>query len=230
MHERYAARRAAFEASFRTASPDEATRRRYTSPSGNFSLDTAEYAVPSSNWRYSRGVVSAVNDEVVIADVHRNYLQFWHTWAHHANGREYLLCGEDYQGQTIVDLTRRRTTTYFPDAGFSGAGFCWVAAYPSPDCTLLAIDGCYWACPYEIVVVDFREPESLPYAEIARFPGAWEWKGWIDSATLEYVVSVDVRKTDNVPYDSLPETEQAQLDQDWRLIETVHQLRRFTIP
>ena len=54
----------------------------------------------------------------------------------------------------MVNLTRRLTHTYFPEEAYNGGGFCWAAAYPSPDCSLLAVDGCYWGAPYEVVLYE----------------------------------------------------------------------------
>jgi hypothetical protein len=74
--------------------------------------------------------------------VKRNFGHFWHSWIEHADGNEYLLCGEDYQGYSVINLTAGRCTAYFPEEGYKGRGFCWTAAFPSPDRRVLAVDGC----------------------------------------------------------------------------------------
>jgi hypothetical protein len=56
-----------------------------------------------------------------------------------------------------------------------------VAVYPSPDGLVLAVDGCYWACPYEIVFFDFANPASLPLPEIDRCEEVTDPViGWVD--------------------------------------------------
>jgi hypothetical protein len=230
MNERYEQRRADFEHRFRSAVVDPATIERSTSPSGLYDLETAEYVIAGQAARYSRGRLSSVKDGALLADVKRNYSQFWHAWIAHANGSEYLLCGEDYQGQTVVNLTLRAVHNVFPESGHSGDGFCWVAAYPSPDTSLLAVDGCYWGCPYEIVIMDFRTPDQLPYKEIGRFPEIWEWNGWLDNETFEYTRRVDVRKSDGTPCEVLSEAEIEELQGEASGIESRRQLRRFRVP
>jgi len=230
MDDRYRQRRVEIESLFRQATPDTSTRVTSLSPSGDYQLEVLEYVIRNEAWRYSRGKVVRLKDDAGIADIKRNYSQFWSTWVQHANGAEYLLCGEDYQGQTVVNLSTQATLSHFPEEGYNGAGFCWTGAYPSPSSQLLAVDGCYWACPYELVIFDFSDPDQLPYPEIARFPAPWEWKGWIDNESFEYMSAVDVRKSDGTPYDALPQAEQETLDRDWSQIETRRELRRFSVP
>lgn len=227
--ERYAKWRAEVEAGFATRSADDSSRKTETSPSGLYALEMVEYTAGPGRWRYSRGQVRNIADRSVIADIRRNYGLFWRTWAQHANGFEYLLCGEDYQGQTVVNLSKRSVTSYFPEEGYSGGAFCWAAAYPSPSSKFLAVEGCYWACPYELLVFDFGHPDQLPYAEIARFPNLSEWNGWLDDHTFEYIVAADVRKSDGTPYDELSEAEQSVCDNDWSSIETRLEIRRVSL-
>ncbi len=89
------------------------------------------------------------------------------------------------EGQTVIDLSSGQV------AGFSSPDdpFIWTEFHPSPDKTRLAVIGCYWACPFQITVYDFREPMNLPLPTIAEFmlPGNnAKFKEWIsaDSFTL----------------------------------------------
>jgi hypothetical protein len=142
---------------------------------------------------------------------------------------EYLLYGEDYQGYSIVNLTKEMYHVFFPESGYKGFGFCWTAVYPSPDNLVLAVDGCYWACSYELVLYDFRNPEELPYRELARVEGLDGCVGWLNNDTYVLKREVEFRKSDGVPYDSLTEAEQEILDNDQSLVdyrsETLHYKR-----
>lgn len=229
MNDRYRQQRVEIESLFREATPDPSTRVTSLSPSECYQIEVVECAIRGESWLYSRGTVVRLADGAVIADIKRNYSQFWSTWVQHANGSEYLLCGEDYQGQTVVNLNTQVTHSYFPEEGYSGAGFCWTAAYPSPNSQLLAVDGCYWGCPYELVVFDFSNPDQLPYPEIARLPALWEWKGWIDSESFEYISAFDARKADGTPYDAPSQAEQEMLDHDPSEMETRRELRRLSV-
>lgn len=93
-------------------------------------------------------------------------------------GRDDLLRPEDLQGQTVVGLAEGRVE------GFTSEDdpFIWTQFHPSPDALLVAIVGCYWACPYEVVVYDFRRPMSLPLPVVARFAlpdSDSEFNSWI---------------------------------------------------
>lgn len=105
-----------------------------------------------------------------------------------------MLCGEDYQGYSVIQCKSGRVEIYFPDEGFDGGGFCWAAVHPSPDGLTLAVEGCYWACPYEIVFYDFTDPMVLPLKELARIDDFDEVIGWDNKSTFSYTVSEDSRE------------------------------------
>lgn len=194
------------------------TEKSAVSPCGKYSLETCQYTTGPNTWNVSRGLVRLASGEL-IADVKRNYGHFWHAWVEHPNGRDYLLCGEDYQGYTVVDLTTAESIVYFPDAGFDGVGFCWTAVYPSPDRLVLAVDGCFWACPYEVVLFDFRKPAQLPLREMARMDNLTDCEGWSDNDTFVFSREVEFRKSDGAAYESLPSEEQDRLDADPELTD-----------
>lgn len=212
MDNEYAQRRLEIESRFKRHRRDRQKTKSSVSPSGNFHLTIDTYSTGKNTWAYTRGRVRRVGSRKIIADVKRNYTHFWHSWIQHANGCEYLLCGEDYQGQTIVNLTTGQTHTCFPKAGHTGFGFCWTAAFPSADSTILAVDGCYWACPYEIVFFDFTKPDELPYQEFLRVGDLTECDGWLDNNHFKLTREIEIRKADGRPYEELSEPEQDELD------------------
>jgi hypothetical protein len=219
--ERYRERRRTIESFFSLENRVPDSVQVSDSPSGTFRLETCHYSTGQKTWNYSRGIVKRIDDDTIIADVKRNFGHFWHTWVGHADGNEYLLCGEDYQGYSIVNLTAGTCKTFFPEEGYKGRGFCWTAAYPSPDTFVLAVDGCYWACPYDVVFYDFRKPEDLPLGELLRVSNVVDrCEGWTDNETFVLTREVEVRKSDNSPYEALDEVEQAELDADPSLVET----------
>lgn len=66
----------------------------------------------------------------------------------------------------------------------------------------------FWACPYEIVFYDFREPDNLPYKELGRVSDITDSEGWIDNETFAISREIEIRKSDEVPYEQLSEEEQ----------------------
>jgi hypothetical protein len=130
----------------------------HTSPSGRFRLEIRTYRTRPDCWCYSRGTVIRVADGAVVADVCRNYSNF-HCSFVTKDGREHLVAGRSYMGQTIVDLDRAEewNDPKHPD-GYDGMEFCWAASLLSPDGRTLLVDGCHWACPYEYRFYDFTDP------------------------------------------------------------------------
>jgi hypothetical protein len=194
----YAEHRLEVLATFATAQPIADSSKQFVSGSGLYRLETQEFQT-HTGWAYSLGVVTRVGADTPtarvgadtstarvgadtpIAEIKRNYGHFWHAWVQHPNGKEYLLCGEDYQGYNVICLETGENRVYFPESGLQGRGFCWAAVHPSPDGLVLAVDGCYWACPYELVFVDFSDPLALPLPELARFEDLKDTSGWQDN-------------------------------------------------
>lgn len=192
--DRYAKWRAEILSKFESKHRVEADTVFHVSSSGRFSLEVQTYSSGTNSWDYSRGVVRAISGGQTVADVKRNYGIFWHTWVTLPTGHEYLLCGEDYQGYSVVALDEKRWEVHFPDEAFTGGGFCWAAAHPSPDGSLLAVDGCYWACPYELVVFDFSKPMALPLVEVARIADYGDFVAWTSNDAFDYVTDFETDK------------------------------------
>jgi hypothetical protein len=154
------------------------------SPCGYYQLEIAEYII-TANIDASVAVITRTSINKVIATISRNDSRFPHAWISHQE-RDYLLCSEDFEGQSIVDLNSGKT------AGFSSPDdrFIWLDFHPSPDFTKLAVGGCYWACPHMVVVYDFRRPMCLPLPRLGEFfePGkefkACSFGKWISESSF----------------------------------------------
>ena len=189
----YLRKREAVEAVFARAELVEDARETFDSPSGNYRLTVDRYSTSPTTWPYTRGVVTRTSDGAVVADVRRNFGSFWHRWVSGDDG-EWMLCGEDYQGYSVVDLGRAETRVYIHDEAESGHGFCWTRVTPSPDGRLLAVDGCVWAGPYVVRVYDFRAPDRLPLPvalDLGEMPGIvdCEFLGWRGDDLIEVGVT-----------------------------------------
>jgi hypothetical protein len=169
--------------------PVPGTADVHPSPSGAYALEIFAYTAGPGTWNYSRGLVREVASDRLLADVRRNLAGFWFAWVLRADG-EYLLCGEDYQGYNVIDLAREKNVLTFPNEAYEGQGFCWGAAYPSPSGKLLAVEGCYWAAPSDIVIYDFSEPLRSPLPEVARIEDILQAKFWLSDSEFAYTVEV----------------------------------------
>ena len=135
------------------ARPEERFTER--SPCGRYLLEVEAYAMAELPGAATLSVATIRSTAFgnLVASLHCNDGRCFHAWVTRG-GRDYLLLAEDLEGQTVVDLTGGRV------AGYSSPDdpFIWTEFHPSPDKSRLAVIGCYWACPFELVVYDFRDP------------------------------------------------------------------------
>ena len=131
---------------------------------GDYHLETIEYqqSKPDVNWTVTEVKVFNKKTKKIIFEFFTDYHSFFHDWlikeeAEYLIGAE-VLCG----GQTIIDLSNGKMNSYCPPED----GFIWTDFFLSPSGHKLATIGCFWACPYEIRIYDFRHPLTLPLQEI----------------------------------------------------------------
>ena len=128
-----------------------------TSPSGLYKLSISSLETKPGCWNYTVGVVT--KGEETITEVKRNYSSFPFLWVeNHSNGHDYLVCGADYQGQTVIELDTGKRRDFIPEEAKQGVGFCWVGYEFERFDQILVVDGCIWACPYEYRFYDFSDP------------------------------------------------------------------------
>ncbi len=140
---------------------------RHHSPSKQFYLVVEHYKTTKGGWDYTKGCIYTYYGRLV-AEVKRNYSSFPFCWFVSRHEEEFLMCGEDYQGQSVVFPKTGAVVHHRPVAADKGGGFCWaVIEQESP--TTLRVEGCYWGGPYEIVRYNVPvDPMCLPYTEISR--------------------------------------------------------------
>lgn len=100
----------------------------------------------------------------------------------HKDKKDYLLLPEFQGGQSVFDVDERRLYSFYSE----NDPFIWNNIHISPDKTRLAVTGCFWACPFEIVVYDCTNLTELPYSCIHRqqLNKDFQIKGWTDNETL----------------------------------------------
>ena len=135
------------------------SRKEILSPSGKYKLVVSRFTTGAGTWNYAQGVVYRKDDDKPIAIVQRNYGSFPNLFVEgHPNGHDYLVCGEDYQGQTVVELDTGTRRDLMSDGSDKGWGFCWSSYTFNVPNKILVVDGCHWACPYEYRFYDFADP------------------------------------------------------------------------
>ena len=83
---------------------------------------------------------------------------------HHRNGNRYLVFRCDLYGYSVLELETGRDSHYLPlesepekREDFRET-FLWTGAEYHRESGLLAVPGCYWACPTSTIVLDFTHP------------------------------------------------------------------------
>jgi hypothetical protein len=161
------------DAFFTPSNADFSRARTETSPSGKYALVVVPYKTRAGCWNYTQGTVRHVSSGETIAVVNRNYSSFDHLFIEgHPNGHDYLVCSEDYQGQTVIELDTGLRRDFLPLDADEGCGFCWVDYKFDAATKILVVGGCLWACPYEYRFYAFSNPLS-GWPEI-------ETSAWVD--------------------------------------------------
>ncbi|MBL0911029.1 MAG: hypothetical protein IBJ09_01560 [Bacteroidia bacterium] len=158
-------------------------QNEYTSPSGKYRLSAAEMWTESISYEITQVCIYDTDSGDLLFDFLVNDGRFFHAWLQ-KDGTEYMVCAEDiYGGQTLIDLSGRQMAGYSPGMD----GFIWTDFQLSPDGKILAVIGCYWACPYLLKLYDFSAPLQLPLPELAELEliGNDEvMNGWADKDHL----------------------------------------------
>lgn len=141
-----------------------------TSASGKYSLSIKSVETRPGCWNHTVGTIKRGNKTVAI--IERNYHSFPYLFVEdHPDGHDYLICGRDYQGQTVIQLDTDLIRDHLPKEASDGVGFCWASYTWNRDFNLLVVSGCYWACPYEYRFYDFANPmDGWPMLEVEGDP------------------------------------------------------------
>jgi hypothetical protein len=158
------------------------------SDSGKYELHITRHSTGKGTWNYSKGKV--YREGTLIAEVCRNYGSFPFLFVEdHPNGNSYLVAGEEYQGQVVIELNTGRQRGLLPEEAKRGHGFCWASYTFHAESQLLVVDGCYWACPYQFKLFDFSDPMEKGWPEFQQEGG------YIDADKKEPEIRGDTIRT-----------------------------------
>lgn len=122
------------------------------------------YTFMRRNYQGKIGVYNMTSSETVVMNSAGMEIYRWRNMdnggeftelIHHSNGRSYLLFRIDLYGYGVFDLTHKQEFFYVPKAPET---FVWTDVHYCPQSDMLAVDGCYWACPNGLHLMDFSEP------------------------------------------------------------------------
>lgn len=144
----------------------EGSEREVLSPSGKYKLLVTRFQPPNGGWQCARGEVFEQGKDQPITVVNRNYSAFPFEWIEDHPLGSFFVCGEDYQGQTVIQLDTGERRDFLPKEASEGFGFCWASYEYDPKTQFLFVEGCYWACPYEWRLYDFSNPLEFKHIPI----------------------------------------------------------------
>ena len=85
----------------------------------------------------------------------------------HSNGNKYFLFKEDLYGYSVLDLKTKKSIHYIPSESHEKEEekfvdtFIWYDVNYNSKNDYLAIDGCVWAYPDSIIVLNFSNPMEI---------------------------------------------------------------------
>ncbi len=135
------------------------SREEFLSESKQYKLVVTPYGTSPGCWSYTQGLVYKIGGDTPIAEVQRNYSSFPYLFIDsHPNEHSYLVCGANYQGQTVIELDTGKRRDFVPEEAKKGFGFCWASYKFDVSSQMLIVEGCFWAGPYEFRFYDFSDP------------------------------------------------------------------------
>ncbi|MDG0791168.1 hypothetical protein OMP38_10010 [Cohnella ginsengisoli] len=86
----------------------------------------------------------------------------------HSNGNNYLFFSTELYGYSVLDLSDYCTYHFIPAESFKEKKetFIWTSVLYCAQNNILAVDGCYWACPSSTYFFDFSHPTEIPLKEL----------------------------------------------------------------
>ncbi|MFC6096330.1 hypothetical protein ACFPVY_06685 [Flavobacterium qiangtangense] len=150
---------------------------------GIYYFETQQYLQtdPNRNWRVTKVQIGNIEKDVPFFEYLTDNEDTCSLWVY-KDKKDYLLLPEFQGGQSIFDVEARKLHSFYSE----DAPFIWTSIFLSPDKTKLAVTGCYWACPSEIVIYDCTNLTELPYPCIYRklLDNNFEIKEWEDDETV----------------------------------------------
>jgi len=169
------------------------------SPCMKYEIRIERYRTVAGGWDYTRGIVWDRSKHLKIADIKRSGPDFWYCWVQQRD-RRILLCSEDPQGYTVVDLTYNEQHTYIDPKARSGLGFVWNHVVPSPDGERVAVLGTIYDAAKMCILYDLTKPDILPLpmlrsldSEINNYATRIKWTD-NDTLEIELLQSNEVKK------------------------------------
>ena len=140
-----------------------------------YTLSISEYAgkVNQYNLRGSECVLSDGDRKIAEWKSIDNSSDFYQIISH-SNRNRYLVFRQDLYGFSVFDFSSGEIRQYYPEESLQGKEtFIWTDVNYNPVTDVLAVSGCYWACPYSTHLFTFADPmsERQRYVDMIEYFG-----------------------------------------------------------
>ena len=202
-------------------------RKQYESPEKKYVLSITPVAFREDGryWAYTIGKVYKKTKNKtgkLVVTIHRNSEKFPFAFFEGLDGKDYFICGEDYQGQTIVCLNNGDRVDFIGEKAKRNMEFCWQKFHLSPNKKIIAVEGHSRNKPSEVAeyrgvrFFNFEEKMELPYQEFGnRISFHYDNAiGWEDDSHFLISVVEDRRKDDLMKVRDLPKEERMECYED----------------
>jgi len=158
------------------------------SVNGIYYYETEKYKQTDSrrNWIITKVKIGCLEEQTFFFEYFSHSDDVCSVWLYRQN-KDYLLYPEAQGGQSIFDVENKRLYSFYSKED----AFIWTDILASPDNNKLAVIGCYWACPYELVIYDCSDLFVLPYPYIYRehVESGFSLKEWCNNQSLTLINS-----------------------------------------
>ena len=203
---------------FKIAKPLSNRVKKYQSPSGKYTVvvTPVEFRFRNKKTKYIYTIGTVYQDGKMIFNVHRNAPDFPYLFVEdHEDGFDYLLCAEDNQARTVVQLNTSKARSFISEKSQRGIEFCWQKLHTSENAKVIAVEGYVKHKPKdkleyrEIRFYKFSDIMDLPWKEIGErinFPYE-EFISWENDSHYTLAIHEEVRYTDNMKVNDLTQAE-----------------------
>lgn len=153
--------------------PLKGKKETRASPSGKYKLELMPYAVTDMRCPfYSVVEIIRSSDGERMGKIIRNEADFPFLFVENRDGKDYLMCAEDYQGFTLVNITDGKKYDYVPEKSKRELSLRITDFHLSPSTQYVAIEGFCKTKPNDLIESDevhfykIKDLTKLPYQEI----------------------------------------------------------------
>jgi hypothetical protein len=138
------------------------------SPTGKYSLEITPFEISKNSWDYCEARIYNNLESEYMMSVYRNYGNFPYCWLEGHKAGDFLICAEDRQSLTMIDLLTGENHTFVTQDAKKGLGFCPASFDISPEMDKICIEGCQWADAYKVIVLRIpkKPPIKFPWKEL----------------------------------------------------------------